>query len=78
MQRGAMTWEPVFAPHATRRDSLRSGKRLLKEKNGAAALVRFEKALMLSKVLSDKVILGDLDDLSGTSGCCDPQSLVLR
>ncbi|KIZ06926.1 FLU chloroplast precursor, alternative spliced version l-FLP [Monoraphidium neglectum] len=36
------------------RDSLRSGKRLLKEKNGAAALVRFEKALMLSKVLSDK------------------------
>jgi hypothetical protein len=29
-------------------------------------------------VLSDKVILGDLDDLSGTSGCCDPQSLVLR
>ncbi|KIZ06832.1 hypothetical protein MNEG_1119 [Monoraphidium neglectum] len=37
------------------RDSLRAGKRLLKEKNGAAAMVRFEKALMLSKALEDKV-----------------------
>jgi hypothetical protein len=40
----------------SRRDSLRAGKRLLKEKNGAAAMVRFEKALMLSKALEDKVI----------------------
>lgn len=32
-----------------------AGKRLLKEKNGAAAMVRFEKALMLSKALADKV-----------------------
>ena len=37
------------------RDALRQGKRLLKEKNGAAALVRFEKALMLSKGLADRV-----------------------
>jgi hypothetical protein len=32
-----------------------AGKRLLKEKNGAAAMVRFEKALMLSKALGDRV-----------------------
>lgn len=32
-----------------------AGKRLLKEKNGAAAMVRFEKALMLSKALADRV-----------------------
>jgi hypothetical protein len=37
------------------RDALRAGKRLLKEKNGAASMVRFEKALMLSKALSDRV-----------------------
>ena len=37
------------------RESLRAGKRLLKEMNGAAAMVRFEKALMLSKQLQDKV-----------------------
>ncbi|KAL6752829.1 FLU chloroplast precursor, alternative spliced version s-FLP [Haematococcus lacustris] len=37
------------------RDALRAGKRLLKERNGAAALVRFEKALMLSKALADRV-----------------------
>ncbi|GBF92346.1 hypothetical protein Rsub_05548 [Raphidocelis subcapitata] len=37
------------------RESLRQGKRMLKEKNGAAALVRFEKALMLSKALGDRV-----------------------
>jgi hypothetical protein len=37
------------------RDALRTGKRLLKERNGAAAMVRFEKALMLSKALGDKV-----------------------
>ncbi|KAF5834578.1 FLU chloroplast precursor, alternative spliced version s-FLP [Dunaliella salina] len=36
------------------RDALRAGKRLLKE-NGAAAMIRFEKALMLSKQLGDKV-----------------------
>lgn len=37
-----------------RRDALRAGKRLLKE-DGAAAMIRFEKALMLSKQLQDKV-----------------------
>ena len=37
------------------RDALRAGKRLLKEKNGSASLVRFEKALMLSKAFGDKV-----------------------
>lgn len=37
------------------RDALRAGKRFLKEGNGAAAMVRFEKALMLSKALADKV-----------------------
>jgi len=37
------------------RDALRAGKRFLKEANGAAAMVRFEKALMLSKALGDKV-----------------------
>lgn len=37
------------------RDALRAGKRLLKEGNGAAAMVRFEKALMLSKALRQKV-----------------------
>ncbi|KAG2487812.1 hypothetical protein HYH03_013656 [Edaphochlamys debaryana] len=37
------------------KEALRAGKRLLKEKNGAAAMVRFEKALMLSKALADKV-----------------------
>jgi tetratricopeptide (TPR) repeat protein len=42
-------------PSACCRDALRAGKRLLKEGNGAAAMVRFEKALMLSKALKDKV-----------------------
>lgn len=37
------------------RDALRAGKRLLKEKNGSAAMIRFEKALMLSKALADRV-----------------------
>lgn len=37
------------------KNALKSGKRLLKEQNGAAAMVRFEKALMLSKALGDKV-----------------------
>jgi len=37
------------------RDALRAGKRFLKEANGAAAMVRFEKALMLSKALGDRV-----------------------
>lgn len=35
--------------------TLREGKRLLKEKSGAAAMVRFEKALMLSKANGDKL-----------------------
>ena len=38
-----------------RRDALRTGKQLLREKNGPAAMVRFEKALMLSRALGDKV-----------------------
>lgn len=37
------------------RDALRAGKRFLKERNGSAAMVRFEKALMLSKALGNKV-----------------------
>jgi hypothetical protein len=37
------------------RDALRAGKRFLKEANGSAAMVRFEKALMLSKAICDKV-----------------------
>jgi hypothetical protein len=37
------------------RDALRAGKRFLKEANGSAAMVRFEKALMLSKALDNKV-----------------------
>ncbi|PNH02463.1 Protein FLUORESCENT IN BLUE LIGHT, chloroplastic, partial [Tetrabaena socialis] len=37
------------------KEALRAGKRMLKEKNGAAAMVRFEKALMLSKALADRV-----------------------
>jgi len=36
------------------REALKTGKRLLKEKNAAAAMVRFEKALMLAKGLHDK------------------------
>ncbi|KAK9843024.1 hypothetical protein WJX74_005765 [Apatococcus lobatus] len=35
--------------------SLREGKRLLKEKQGSSALVRFEKALILAKRIGDKV-----------------------
>jgi len=37
------------------RDALRAGKRLLKEGNGSAAMVRFEKALLLSRALADGV-----------------------
>lgn len=37
------------------REALRAGKRLLKERNGPGSLVRFEKALMLSKAVGDKV-----------------------
>jgi hypothetical protein len=37
------------------RDALRAGKRFLKEANGSAAMVRFEKALMLSMALDNKV-----------------------
>jgi len=35
--------------------ALREGKRLLKERQGPAAMVRFEKALMLAEALGDKV-----------------------
>lgn len=37
------------------REALRHGKRLLKEQNGASAMLRFEKALMLSKAVGDQV-----------------------
>jgi len=51
----SMEEDEMSAEQVQCRDSLRAGKRLLKEKNGAAAMVRFEKALMLSKALGDKV-----------------------
>ena len=35
--------------------ALREGKRLLKEQHGSSAMVRFEKALMLSKSLGEKI-----------------------
>lgn len=35
--------------------ALKDGKRFLKEENGASAMVRFEKALMLAKCLANKV-----------------------
>ena len=50
-----MTLSLSLCSCACPRDALKSGKRLLKEKNGAAAMVRFEKALMLCKQLGDKV-----------------------
>lgn len=37
------------------RNALRNGKGFLKGKNGGAAMVRFEKALMLSKGMNDSV-----------------------
>lgn len=37
------------------RTALRTGKGFLKKKNGGAAMVRFEKALMLSKGMNDNV-----------------------
>ena len=35
--------------------ALRDGKRLLKEKQGASAMVRFEKALMLAKSVGERI-----------------------
>eukprot|EP01025_Chloroclados_australasicus_P036030 TRINITY_DN3665_c0_g1_i1.p1 TRINITY_DN3665_c0_g1~~TRINITY_DN3665_c0_g1_i1.p1 ORF type:complete len:328 (+),score=48.03 TRINITY_DN3665_c0_g1_i1:115-1098(+) len=37
------------------REALKEGKKLLKQNQGAAAMVRFEKALMLSRGLGDKI-----------------------
>jgi hypothetical protein len=37
------------------REALKQGKAYLKESNGPAAMVRFEKALMLSKAAGDKI-----------------------
>lgn len=51
----SMEEEEMTSDQIQCRDALRQGKRLLKEKNGAGAMVRFEKALMLSKALGDKV-----------------------
>lgn len=36
-------------------NTLRDGKRLLKQQHGASAMVRFEKALMLAKSLGERV-----------------------
>ncbi len=46
------TWPPTWPPHPHLH---LEGKRLLKDKNGAGAMVRFEKALMLSKALGDRM-----------------------
>ena len=51
----SMDEDEMTADQIACRDSLRQGKRLLKDKSGAAALVRFEKALMLSKAIGDPV-----------------------
>ncbi|KAG2449392.1 hypothetical protein HYH02_005542 [Chlamydomonas schloesseri] len=51
----SMEEEEMSSDQIQCKEALRAGKRLLKEKNGAAAMVRFEKALMLSKALADKV-----------------------
>ncbi|GIL62678.1 hypothetical protein Vafri_16860 [Volvox africanus] len=51
----SMEEEELSSDQIQCKEALRAGKRLLKEKNGAAAMVRFEKALMLSKALGDKV-----------------------
>ncbi|CAL8461848.1 g1379 [Coccomyxa elongata] len=51
----ASTDEEEMTPEAKQCvQALREGKRLLKEKQGASAMVRFERALMLAKALSDK------------------------
>mmetsp|Transcript_23626 Transcript_23626/g.61377 ORF Transcript_23626/g.61377 Transcript_23626/m.61377 type:complete len:374 (-) Transcript_23626:339-1460(-) len=49
------TEQPVSKEAEMVSRTLREGKRLLKEKSGAAAMVRFEKALMLSKANGDKL-----------------------
>ncbi|GIL89931.1 hypothetical protein Vretimale_17933 [Volvox reticuliferus] len=51
----SMEEEELSSDQIQCKEALRAGKRLLKDKNGAAAMVRFEKALMLSKALADKV-----------------------
>lgn len=51
----SMEEEEMTSDQIQCRDALRAGKRFLKEANGSAAMVRFEKALMLSKAISDKV-----------------------
>ncbi|KXZ48870.1 hypothetical protein GPECTOR_25g455 [Gonium pectorale] len=51
----SMEEEELSSDQIQCKDALRAGKRLLKEKNGAAAMVRFEKALMLSRALADRV-----------------------
>lgn len=51
----SMEEDELTADQLACKESLRAGKRLLKEQNGSAAMVRFEKALMLSKALQDKV-----------------------
>lgn len=51
----SMDEEEMTSDQIQCRDALRAGKRLLKEGNGSAAMVRFEKALMLSKALRQKV-----------------------
>eukprot|EP00879_Flechtneria_rotunda_P011083 GHRR01011580.1.p2 GENE.GHRR01011580.1~~GHRR01011580.1.p2 ORF type:complete len:130 (+),score=49.78 GHRR01011580.1:1789-2178(+) len=50
-----MEEEEMTTDQSQCRDALRAGKRFLKEGNGSAAMVRFEKALMLSKAIGEKV-----------------------
>lgn len=51
----SMEEEELTGDQIACKEALRAGKRLLKDQNGSAAMVRFEKALMLSKALQDKV-----------------------
>ncbi|WIA15256.1 hypothetical protein OEZ85_001928 [Tetradesmus obliquus] len=51
----SMDEEEMTSDQIQCRDALRAGKRFLKEANGSAAMVRFEKALMLSMALDNKV-----------------------
>ncbi|MEW5305546.1 MAG: hypothetical protein WDW36_008079 [Sanguina aurantia] len=51
----SMEEDEMSADQVSCREALRAGKKFLKEQNGAAAMVRFEKALMLSKALEERV-----------------------
>ncbi|KAG1650922.1 hypothetical protein FOA52_009050 [Chlamydomonas sp. UWO 241] len=51
----SMEEDEMSADQIACRDALKTGKGMLKEKNGPGAMVRFEKALMISKALGDKI-----------------------